>query len=525
MTSRRRWLYPFLFSVVPVVHFAGANPDQYRFGDLVLLAGLGLLICAVVYGAVMLAVGRRGPPGLAPFITAMAMGWWYSYNILVGKLSTKGELNHAAVIAGIVVVSAAVIFWVRRREGFLEGAGRYLTLVGLLLVGWSGVQIVLGLARGHWAIERSELAGELARPIEGPLAVPEPRRSIYLIVVDEYANSQVLRERFGYDNSPFEDSLRALGFHVPKLVRSNYAHTLLSLPSLLNAAHLNGLEQELGDDTKHPALPNHLLDHNRVARYLERRGYRFVFFPSQWWYSTSESSLADAQFKAWRGFDLSRSLSGGELGRAVRSTSPLRFLDGDHGWEAEHVRRTLRAMSALPQSRGPLFAFAHVVKPHSPYVFDRDCNTLDRGPETDNVGPYLAQIECVNQLLLTTVRRILESSAVPPIIILQGDHGTKLMHATGYNDVSKVPPQAARERVGAFGAYYLPDGGARVFGDTVTVVNVLGNVLRYYFRAHLPRAGDEQYISTADFPYAFRRVDARWLAGDDSGKHATRGGS
>jgi hypothetical protein len=114
---------------------------------------------------------------------------------------------------------------------------------------------------------------------------------------------------------------------------------------------------------------------------------------------------------------------------------------------------------------------------------------------------------------------------VPPIIILQGDHGTSLLGATGYRRAGGVPPDAARERFGAFGAYYLPDGGAAAFGDTVTVVNVLGNVLRYYFGAQLPRAGDEQYISPAKFPYAFRRVDARWLAGDDSAEPDLRAGS
>jgi hypothetical protein len=113
---------------------------------------------------------------------------------------------------------------------------------------------------------------------------------------------------------------------------------------------------------------------------------------------------------------------------------------------------------------------------------------------------------------------------VPPIIILQGDHGTSLLGATGYPRAGEVPPRAARERFGAFGAYYLPDGGAAAFGDTVTVVNVLGNVLRYYFGADLPRAGDEQYISPADFPYEFRRVDARWLAGDDSAVSEVRAG-
>jgi hypothetical protein len=112
------------------------------------------------------------------------------------------------------------------------------------------------------------------------------------------------------------------------------------------------------------------------------------------------------------------------------------------------------------------------------------------------------------------VRRIQAESPVPPVILIQGDHGSKMLHAIAYPAPEEVPPQAARERFGAFGAYYLPGGGAAAFGDTVTVVNVLGNVLRYYFGAHLPPAGDEQYISPALSPYNFLRVNARWLTGN-----------
>jgi hypothetical protein len=307
-------------------------------------------------------------------------------------------------------------------------------------------------------------------------------------------------------------------------VRSNYLHTLLSLPSMLNSAHLNGLQRELGPANRHFALPNHLLEHNRIVPYLETRGYRYVFFPSLWWHSTTRSSVADAEFRPWTGFDFLREMSGGELRRTVAGTSVLRYFNRDHRWEADHTRRTFGGLAALPRAGGPVFAFAHILKPHDPYVFDRECRTLGRQKELDDVAPYLEQVECVNRLVLDTVRGILETSEVPPIILLQGDHGTKLLHATGYPSSAQVPPAAARERFGAFGAYYLPDGGAAAFGDTVTIVNVLGNVLRYYFGAHLPRAGDELYISPADFPYEFRRVDARWLAGDDPTEQKLRAG-
>jgi hypothetical protein len=513
-----RWvpkLYPWFFALVPLLYFAAGNSNQFEFGDLALMIGIALVGCGLVYTLAALATWGRGPAALPPFVAMLAVAWFFGYPMLARRLSgNAAHPPHAMLIPAGLVVCAVLVWWIRRRERLLEGVGRFLTLTSALVVAWSIVQIGAGWLRGRSAIAGSALAGELARPIEGPASASQPRRDVYVVVLDEYANFDVLRERFGYDNRPFEDSLRALGFHVPRLVRSNYVHTLLSLPSMLNAAHLDGLEHELGPESSHPALPNYLLEHNRVAPYLEARGYRYVFFPSQWWHSTSGSSVADTEFRPWTGFDLVRAMSGGELQRTVGGMSVLRYLDRDYRWEADHVRRTLRGLAAVPRAGGPSFAFAHILKPHNPYVFDRECGVLDRQKRVDDVAPYLEQLQCVNSLLLTMVHQILRASEVPPIIILQGDHGTGLLGATGYPRAGEVPPAAARERFGAFGAYYLPDGGATAFGDTVTVVNVLGNVLRYYFGAHLPRAGDEQYISPADFPYQFRRVDAHWLAGD-----------
>jgi hypothetical protein len=518
--------YPFLLAFVPVLYFAANNKGQFEPGALALMLGIALAGCGLVYALAALATARRGPAAWPPFVAMLAVAWFYSYPVLATKLSGgAAHVPHAIVISAGLVLSAALMWWIRRRARLLEGMGRFLTLMGALLVGWSTIQIGADRFRGRRAIAHSALARELARPIEGPVSPSQPRRDIYLIVLDEYANAEVLRERFGYDNRPFEDSLRALGFHVPRLVRSNYLHTLLSLPSMLNSAHLDGLEYELGPKSGDPALPNYLLEHNRVAPYLEAQGYRYVFFPSQWWPSTSGSSLADAEFRPWSGFDFTRAMSGGEVQRTLRGLSVLRYLDPDHRWEADHVRRTLEGLAAVPGSGGPAFAFAHILKPHDPYVFDRQCGTLRREKEVDEVAPYLEQLECVNRLVLATVHKILRASEVPPIIMLQGDHGTELLGATAYPRAGEVPAAAARERFGAFGAYYLPDGGAAAFGDTVTVVNVLGNVLRYYFGAHLPRAGDEQYISPSGSPYAFRRVDGRWLAGDDSAAPVFRAGS
>lgn len=525
----RRWAteaYPFLIAFVPILNYAANNPDQYGMGEVAFLLWITAGACGVVYLLATLVARGRAARGLPAFVALLYVVWFFGYRRAAG-IVTGDPVHppHLLLVPIGLLLSAALVWWVRRREGLLDGLGRFLTLMAALLVGWSAIQVGRGYGRGERLIAESELAADLAQPIPGPVTPPGPRRDIYLIVLDEYANGDVLRERFEFDNGPFEDSLRALGFYVPGMVRSNYLHTLLSLPSMLNASHLTALEEEIGAESKHPRLPNYLLEHNRVGRYLQERGYEYVFYPSNWWHSTATSPAANLVYHAFRGFDLMRAMSGGELERTVRGATILSYFDRSHRWEAEHVRRTLDAVARLAGTGDrPRFVFAHVLKPHNPYVFDRNCGTMPRQKEDDDVGPYLDQLQCLNRLLLGTVERIVAESKVPPVIILQGDHGTKLLHATGYKSPDDVPPPAARERFGAFGAYYLPDGGEEEFGDTVTVVNVMGNVLRHYLGADLPRVADEQYISPADAPYDFRRVDAHWLAGEGPPEREARAG-
>ena len=118
----------------------------------------------------------------------------------------------------------------------------------------------------------------------------------------------------------------------------------------------------------------------------------------------------------------------------------------------------------------------------------------------------MAQILCVNHLLLdlvTTLLRTFES------------HGSNTLLLGKAETPEEITLAAAKERLGASGAFYLPDLGSEVFRDSVTIMNVLGNVLRFYLGAALPREPDDMYLSGDPAPYAFRRVSLAWLARQD----------
>jgi hypothetical protein len=91
--------------------------------------------------------------------------------------------------------------------------------------------------------------------------------------------------------------------------------------------------------------------------------------------------------------------------------------------------------------------------------------------------------------------------------VIQGDHGTNLLRYSSAPSAQAVTAAQARERFGAFGAYYMPAGGAGLFRDTVTIVNVFQKVLSHYFAAQLQPAADELYVSLERTPYLFRSVD------------------
>ena len=49
----------------------------------------------------------------------------------------------------------------------------------------------------------------------------------------------------------------------------------------------------------------------------------------------------------------------------------------------------------------------------------------------------------------------------------------------------------------------------------MTIVNVMGNVLRFYLGADVPRQPDDMYLSVKGAPFAFKHVDFGWLGRED----------
>ena len=504
-----RRLYPLVFAIIPVVHVVASNPGQSRLATLVVLVaalcgGFGLLY-------LLLHRVQRGTrwAGLASLIVLAAVAWFYFAPLVQHFVETFTGARPRPVVtlplglAGTVAVLARFA----KRSRIRDGVEAMLATAGALLLGFSVARLGINELRAHRTLARSGIVADLAVPVRASRTIDSTAApDIYLIVLDGYTNAAILHELFGTTNPEFEDSLKALGFTIPKLTRSNYVQTEFSLPSLLNFAYLDRVPAEVGRSSTDRSLLNYLVENNRLVGFLKARGYRFVFFPSEWWRGTDHSRHADREFEVASGLSVRRALAGSELQKILWEHTVLGTLGSLHPVEAEHIEQTFAGLRSLEPAGHRTFVFAHLLFPHPPFVLNERCEPEVGSYQGNPDRRYLDQVRCANAFILELVTTLVGRPGPRPIIVLQGDHGSSMRGFNQAPSPAEVTPGQARERFGAFGAYYLPDGGERLFADTVTIVNVFRKILSYYFGAELAPEPDRFYMSVRK-PYELVEVD------------------
>jgi hypothetical protein len=239
---------------------------------------------------------------------------------------------------------------------------------------------------------------------------------------------------------------------------------------------------------------------NAVARFLRSKGYTTIHFASTWG-ATLENPFADETIKCRAGpFQT-------EFYRVLAETTWLGVYRSEVSTDLAQCHLSNFAMLAdIASRRGPKFVFAHFIPPHHPYLFDRHGNVLRKATVTNQFemqeklwerkADYVDQLMFINRKVVEAVDGILASSAKPPIIIIQSDHGPH---------VPRAGSRVHRLRFANLAAFHFPDR-ARFIPDTVTSVNVFPLIFNHYFAAGLPLLEDRHFHSTYGRPYAFREI-------------------
>lgn len=496
--KKKNWqiYYPILLGTYAAVGLVSVNISQ-----MFLSAGMRSIMLTVIFSLAVYALfcWRIKDEHKAAMLCAWFMLFFFAYGHIFGALE---EIKIFGVVVGRhrfifplwLAVFGTGAWWIYRRAARLETFSRILNMVGIVLLIIPIFQI--GLFEWH---RYSPVTGienvTTTSIIQGTSSLSNNKLpDIYYIILDGYPRQDVLLKYHNFDNIDFINELEAIGFYVPTCSQSNYAMTDLSLSSSLNMNYLEGLNQNI-----HAINLTESIIHNGVRQFLEQEGYKTVSFDSGIWFT----ELQDASYYISQNrpvissfFDFTY-LSEFEF-LFVRTTVLRLAEEAKSAWldalfqnpQKENYDRILFEFDQLgnsPSLPGPKFVFVHIMAPHGyPFIFDAEGNLVEANSTDPALGNDLLYI---NKRTLEAVRAIILQSKIPPIIIIQGDHGID-----------------TEVRMANLIAYYFPNGGIKFLYPTITPVNSFRLVFNTYFGQDLPLLPDVSYYSSYEDMFHFTEV-------------------
>ena len=125
--------------------------------------------------------------------------------------------------------------------------------------------------------------------------------------------------------------------------------------------------------------------------------------------------------------------------------------------------------------------------------------------QEEYINGYHNQVIYITKRLQQTIDQILSRSAIPPIIIVQGDHGPG-----AYYDGISMDELKTYDRMSILNAYYFPKPTNLLY-PSITPVNSFRVLFASQFNMDFPLLADMSYFSPGNRPYEFSEIPLEWL--------------
>ncbi len=495
--------HPLLFAVFPILALFVHNLGQTPVAQLVRPLGVTLLATVAVWTFFGI-VSRHVRKGAIVASAAVLLFFSYAHIRNVTPPALQGMVGPACII-GLI---ALLVLTLRTSRPLLDATAA-LNFASALLVLPSAWTLIGSLWNAHGTNGQAGHGGGTPAatirhsPIPPPASADQP--DVYYIILDAYGRADRLQTFYGYDNTPFLQELEKRGFYIARHSGANYDQTQLCIATALNMNYLQSFPDRLD-----PEVMRQKIDDNAVAARLRPFGYHYV--------------------NIWSGLEETRNVTPDLVLNAEPDISPfegqaLNYTPMGNNSEFQRARydshrarlmgvfNNLNTVAQLPYSK---FVFAHALAPHPPFVFGANGEPinphgslnfadaswlLQQITREEYKSGYIAQLQYVNRRTLEAVDAILRQSRRPPIIIIQGDHGSRMNL-----DWESLQNTDLREPFSILNAYYVPEKARVHLYDTITPVNSFRIVLTYVFGLKYPLLPDRSFYSTASHPYDFTEV-------------------
>lgn len=466
-------VHPVLFGC-SVMLSLGATSDQVAPG-MIVNATMAIGVVAALVTGIGTAMCRR--PRFAGLLATPLVGLFLFSETL-------------ADVFGLVVVlflALSAWLWWRAEEAFLEmaTAGMNVFCAALAFMTFSSLVFLAEPAPDLDPLPVPHLASQNAPP------------NIVHILLDGYGDPDLLAVKQGCELSIRED-LEALGFRVPRGVRSNYPQTLQSTASVFSMQLLQDMDMEpLGREKLRWAL-----GHSPVENGLINGGYQIEQYAPEYpnvllGQGGVRSPLFATNFFDYTVLSIGASTTASRLVGLPPSSLAHRLHRRSLRWTLTHAREAF--------GRDPTFRFVHVVAPHPPFVVaadgayrpDQAAAGIDdasqwaskHGGYGQYAAGYCAKASWISDEVVSLATSLIESDP-SVVMVIHGDHGP------GHHiDHENIAVSDIEGRFGVLLAVRAPAKATDRLRDGMTLVNLYPALLGGLFDVELDARPDRHFWS------------------------------
>ena len=487
--------FVFIFAVYPSLAYLASNYREVHASSVLRLVVFSILVVGILLALCFLLLRKSSKAVLASSVlTLVFFSLGHVIDLVENTTLYKEAGKPALLVNGFLFLSSLLIIVVAIRQiGRISGDPaqlfRVMNVTAIVLLA-SSCALLLGKY-----IQENESPARQAPPA---IIAPPNSPDVYYIVLDAYARQDAMSS-LGYDNSSFISELEEIGFYVASCSRSNYPQTVVSMASALNMGYLWDVIPHDGPDDRNAEPVYGSLSDSEVRRQFESRGYQTVAFETggawlDWRDASRFMQPAPEPF-------LSPHLSSFEY--LFLETTALRpiltqpyFLKNKYIYNYNRINFVLGELPKLALESGPKFVYVHMLIPHRPNIFlpdgslNPDTNYYIKGvgegatTEYDIQG-YINNTRFIDSRLPGVIREVIRNSRIPPIVIIQSDHGYQKQDIRFYN----------------LNTYYFPDGDYSRLYPSITPVNSFRVVFNQFFGAEYPALKDQSINVDIDRPY------------------------
>lgn len=494
-------IHPFLLAAYPLFFLYSKNTDRVSFSYVSLMTATVLLCVLVLLGMFRVMMKRSDKAGL---VISLILLWVFFYHPFfeAGKGATVWGWRfwrHKFIFTAWTLTFGCFLIGLLRQRDSFRSLTKLFNVFSSLLISFC---LLTFIAR-PFTNPSNPLPKNVAEKVSPNQSLMEKRLpDIYYIILDAYARHDILKKYYNLDTSDFRDYLLSKGFTIPEKSVSNYGKTYPSLMSSLSMDYIQDSEKiTMRDENTFPPHPRIQTD-NELLSVLRKNGYRF--FTVGFREANADQSFAYEKDNHF--------LNGQFFGKWVEMSFVGYFSSMIDFFGTTDFRKSVLysfdELKRMPSVKGPKFVFAHVLSPHPPYVFgpNGEPNSLVEGLRLGPAKLYPRQILFVNKKMREAIDTILESSEVRPIIIIQGDHGSRVAASSSYIFDSN----GLEMLFSILNAYYFPDGDRRALYAGISPVNSFRIVLNQYFGQNYPLLKDESFlIDNGNFVNVTEKIQRR----------------